>query len=455
MELTIVLQVPKSTENCDTNALKSERFARLPRDTKDKFKFDSQGRDNVRITIINYDSEGKRNIIAENMPYHSSNQVIVTCTGSLVDAKSLKPNEWLDTNNVDHKKPPCETCLSLRTLCTTCLVDSRVAVIQDSIGVVTNCRVAEMMVAMLEKVGSDRVARKEAEVQDLMLQVQTLAEEYWTLEAKTKRSVRTIKDYGENLKEAAEDFEDDGILKDFWKEMSNMDEATKSLKDANEQHEVIKGKVQVVQAKAKGNAETFEKKAEKAQKYLDEYFDEDTLTYTEASTYLSIPVVGQLLGVAGGAYGAGAATVEALEDTDWGDNTVCKVVGGTLAGTVGLVAGAVTSVITIPAGPYLWVKGITSHLDAKNYGPLAKKFSNIALQMGLIDTHLGKITGALGDIESHLQKAVQAEERVMSTDGKKRAKMVKRVVERAEELIKACDEYFSLAKRDSKAIEKK
>ena len=73
--------------------------------------------------------------------------------------------------------------------------------------------------------------------------------------------------------------------------------------------------------------------------------------------------------------------------------------------------------------------------------------------MGMIENHLDQITSALGDIEVHLKKATNAEERVMSTEGKKREKMIGRVIDEAEELIKTCDAYFSIVQKKALAIE--
>ena len=138
-----------------------------------------------------------------------------------------------------------------------------------------------------------------------------------------------------------------------------------------------------------------------------------------------------------------------MDDTKYFDNLPCKIFAGVAGGVSGMVAGTVTSIVTIPVGPYLWYKGITSHIDAKNYESLMNQFSGIAIQMGQIDGHLSEITKALGEIEAHLAKATKAEEKVMSFEGGKREKMIGRIKERAQDLIIACDNYFALVKKDS------
>ena len=64
--------------------------------------------------------------------------------------------------------------------------------------------------------------------------------------------------------------------------------------------------------------------------------------------------------------------------------------------------------------------------------------------MGLVEKHLQDITIALGEIEQHLKQAVNAQEHAVTSEGRKRSKMVNRVIRRAEELIETCDNYFSL-----------
>ena len=96
--------------------------------------------------------------------------------------------------------------------------------------------------------------------------------------------------------------------------------------------------------------------------------------------------------------------VDELDDAKYFDNLPCKIVAG---GVSGMVAGTVTSIVTIPVGPYFCYKGITSHIDAKNYESLMNQFSDIAIQMGQIDGHLSEITKALGDIWGPNHKANQ------------------------------------------------
>ena len=215
------------------DAVKKEGFSRMPSQGLCSFKPSCQDTNTVYITIVYFDIEGTQHCPAENLPHARSHKVIVTADGSVVDAKSLEGSSWLDWTDRNHKAEPCKTCTSLRSLCTVCLIESRMEKIQTSIQVVSRCRVAQTLVSVLEKMANDKVAKKEEEARQIMCEVEDLAKHYWTLEAKTKRSVREIKGYGEILKEAAEDFLEDGIINDFWNEVSNMDEVKMALKEAN------------------------------------------------------------------------------------------------------------------------------------------------------------------------------------------------------------------------------
>ena len=47
--------------------------------------------------------------------------------------------------------------------------------------------------------------------------------------------------------------------------------------------------------------------------------------------------------------------------------------------------------------------------------------------MGMVDTHLGNITAAFGDIEQHLKSSLKAKEKVMAvTDETKRKKTIRK-----------------------------
>ena len=397
--------------------------------------------DTVYITIVNHNPEGERKIVVKNKAHIVNNtSVIVTATGGIVSAKRFKlvPAAWIDEAGKNHESDPCEECRSVSSVCTVCLVESKMGLIQKSIGVVQGCRVAETLVKTIEKMSKQKVTKKEAEAAQMMKDIEELAKHYWVLESKTKRSVRDVSAYGTSLKEAAEDFVKDGVHKDFLEEMRDMTEVKKSIEEANEQHNIIKGEVALIKEKAKGSAETFKEKFDRTKQYRVELEDP---VFLPQFTYLSIPIVGTVMG---GAQGAAVAATAAMDEFD---NLASKIGVGALAGAGGLVTGIGASIAALPMGPYLWYKAIAMHFDAENFGALQEQFISIVNQMSLIDTHLGNITQALGDIEDHLKAASKAGAKVMTVDGEKRKIMVGRVIKRAEELILACNAYFELTKQ--------
>ena len=73
--------------------------------------------------------------------------------------------------------------------------------------------------------------------------------------------------------------------------------------------------------------------------------------------------------------------------------------------------------------------------------------------MSLISEHLLKISLSLLQIEEHLSLSQAAEEKVISSQSPaKKAKLMKKVTDKAENLIMACDYYFKVV-NDTKIIE--
>jgi hypothetical protein len=67
-----------------------------------------------------------------------------------------------------------------------------------------------------------------------------LAKDTSQLELKTQRAVRTVQSYGENCKEAAEDFLEDGNVSDLLEELKDVGETNQTLQDALNNHNIIK-----------------------------------------------------------------------------------------------------------------------------------------------------------------------------------------------------------------------
>ena len=425
-------------QSADLTKLTEEGFTCVPSQAVTTFQPACRGTDTVFITVTYFDAGGNELYAAHNHPHNKSQAVIVTATGGIVDAKSEYAS-WIDRNGIDHKRDPCPDCQELSSLCPVCLVDSKMEKIQNSIRAVQSCRVAQNLVSTIAKIEKEKLAKKGKESRKLMEEVENLAKYYWILEAKTKRTVRDVRAYGSHLKEAAVDFLQDGILGDFLEQMLDMEDVKASLKEANEEHEVIKGKVKMVEEKARGVVEVFVKKSQKAFKHKDHLDDLEDLTFA------SIPFLGQVGCGVVGAIAFAEEAAQACHNSEHFDNFPSKVIAGGVAGAVGLGAGLVVSVLTVPAGPIIWCKAVSSAIKGSlsdDYDNLQEQFSSIALQMGLIETHLGHITEALGDIETCLNSTRKAQKQMIKK--KHDEKWVSKVIERAAHLIAACDEYSTI-----------
>ena len=387
------------------------------------------------VTVLYHDVEGNWRYIARNAPFSGSQSVIVTATGGIVDAKDRR-TPWTDRNGKDHQQEPCAVCSGISAVCSFCTAESRLDEMKNSIGIVQNCRLANHLAQTIEKVKQSKVSEKQQEAREMINEIEKMAKMYWNLEARTKRAVGNVKVYGVTLIEAAEDYLSDGILNDFWKELTNMEEAKNNLTSANEKHEEIKSKASVLQKRAEMKAKTFRDKASKSEKSR----KEDT-----AMSVFSIPVVGQLLSGVGGAIAGGDLALDWCKKSSVTDNIPVKVVVGAAGAAATGAGGLVVSVITMPFAPYFWYRSISNGIDAKNYGILKREFGSIAIQMGLVEEHLGKITTSLHEIEQNLEYSQRAERKVIeSLDENKRQKMAHRVIQKANDLVQATNFYFNI-----------
>jgi hypothetical protein len=205
------------------------------------------------------------------------------------------------------------------------------------------------------------------------------------------------------------------------------------MKDANEKHLEIKKNVEVIQKTAEKEAKNFaqyKQLAEDSLATLD--IDDNKFNYHSVALFSSIPVVGTLVSAVvafiRGAIG-GARVVEEMNLPKVCEVPLSFVVGGA-AGIVGGAAGALISVAHLPAAPFLWAHYIYKNGSKKAYAALEGQFSDIALQMGLVEEHLGKIENCLENIETKLSQGSRAERKLTGkeTDNDKRRKMAKRAI---------------------------
>ena len=309
----------------------------MPKAALTTFKPSSNHTKTVYLTVLYYDSEGNERKIADDVPYGDSHSVIVTGTGGIVDAKD-RSYPWIDLNDVDHCQNPCALCSTISSVCSFCMVDSRLKEIQYSIGVVQDCKLAKSLVRTIANAKENSVVQKQNEAKEMMKEIENLARSYWTLESKTKRAVGNVKVYGESLREASADYLEDGVLSDFWDELSDVNEAKKELQQVNEHHESIKGEVCALQEKANVRSKNFQERARTAAEYNGEV--------GTAMSIISAPGIGQLVGGVGGAIGGGMAAAELCKESFWTNNIPVKVVAGIAGGVSAGALGLVSSIIS-------------------------------------------------------------------------------------------------------------
>jgi hypothetical protein len=93
------------------------------------------------------------------------------------------------------------------------------------------------LIAQLE---ADRIIANNDEGQRMIKMLKELAVEFSLQENKARQVVRTIQSYGENCKEAAEDFLEDGNVGDRLDEVKDIEETKRCLQDVAEMHQQIK-----------------------------------------------------------------------------------------------------------------------------------------------------------------------------------------------------------------------
>jgi hypothetical protein len=80
--------------------------------------------------------------------------------------------------------------------------------------------------------GAEKSIADNAKGKETIKKLRELAKDTSQLEVKTQRAVRAIQSYGENCKEAAVDFLEDGNVSDLLEELKDIGETNQSLQDA-------------------------------------------------------------------------------------------------------------------------------------------------------------------------------------------------------------------------------
>ena len=215
----------------------------------------------VFATLFYLTEDGVPEILHNNKPMGKKTSWIITRQGGLVESKNGYP--WLSlSDEKNHGSEACTTCSTFSGVCEVCYIETKMSLIQESIGTIQVCNLGHSLVELLANLQTEKIISKNKEGQLMLKDIEKLAQKYWLLETKTKRVVRDIQSYGEMLEQAAEDFKHDGNMQDFLDEAKDMTDIKDSLKDVNEQHGEIKKFVSVIQEKAEQGAKIFEKSSE-------------------------------------------------------------------------------------------------------------------------------------------------------------------------------------------------
>ena len=412
----------------------NEGFMKIPKQEVTHHKFSQVSQ--ISSTIVYLDDKGSRRVMQIKQDFQSANSnkaIIITGTGELVEAQS-STNCWVDANGKDHE---CETCQLIKGTCTSCLIETRLEIVGKSIKLVKTSQLTQALRGLAEIIQNDGYDKKEAQIEELLTEIESLAEEYGILDAKTGRVVRNVKSYGELILEAVKEHLDDKDINFFWEQIQSMDTVKGSLKDANDKHDAIKNTILDIQGEASVKATKFNSKNKDTVKYL--YIEEPSF-----NAALGTPVIGQFIG---SVYGAKWAAKEAYDRCE-----ERGVLAQAVAGTVGLVAGGViglgASIAMLPAAPYYWWKYVSSVSDIKKFGEISSEFGSIADKMGTVEVHLDKISEALWDIESKLDRTIETEKKTRKQlTPWLRDKFVSKMRKNADQLIESCDIYLSLSKQ--------
>ena len=267
--------------------------------------------------------------------------------------------------------------------------------IAKSLGAIQSCQVAYELYQLIENSYKEAASKKVEEVEGLMEDIRQLAKKYWILEAKTKRSVRDIKAYGKYLKQAAEDYLENGDLGDLMVEMSDMKVVKKSLHEANEKHEEIRGNVIQIEKRAETHLQTCEDKAAVKMNSL------IRIPFDGLIDYILLRRTDKIS--------------DMIEKEDWSE--LCMYAGKE----------SIKALVSLPV--WLGYTAFQAYMiikDAKVYAKVKPQFEGILVQMGTIHTHLDTILNSISNIEDRLNNSIRTGEKAMQVElsDEKRKKMV-------------------------------
>ncbi len=134
----------------------------------------------------------------------------------------------------------CPDCSDLNQKCDTCIFVAKIDQIIESLQIMGQNKPQNLLYGLRAEMEAENPIADSYQGEETIKQLGKLAKDYSQLELETQRAVRKIRSYGENCKEAAEDFLVDGNLKELSEELVNNEESKTSLRDATNNYNQIK-----------------------------------------------------------------------------------------------------------------------------------------------------------------------------------------------------------------------
>jgi len=145
-----------------------------------------------------------------------------------------------EENELSVVEQNCPGCSGLEGECDICFVVARSDQIIESLQIMGQNQSENLLYEVASKMAVDKVVAKKDEGKKTIKKLRELAQEYTQLEFTTQRAVRTIRSYGKACKEAAEDFLEEGNVRELLIEFGNIKEAKDALKDVTNNLSLIK-----------------------------------------------------------------------------------------------------------------------------------------------------------------------------------------------------------------------
>jgi hypothetical protein len=133
----------------------------------------------------------------------------------------------------------CPDCFTRDEKCDTCFVVAEKNEMILSLKTMLENRPEKSLSEMTVEMAAQEVIANDTKGKEMLVKLKGLAREYSQLELETQRAVMTIRRYGENCKEAAVDFLEDGNVRELMDELGDIEEMKENLEKATNKHNDI------------------------------------------------------------------------------------------------------------------------------------------------------------------------------------------------------------------------